>query len=195
MPSQPKAVVVILAASLIAGCDSAKELLRAREIPVNQGEQIKTMQQEVKVLNAELAELKQKQSSLELDNMFRDFEKIAYLQPGDGGYSPIRFDLGALTVQLADVKPFANSSKVSLKFGNPLSSSINGVKAKIEWGQVDEKGNPINDAAKSKVVTFTETLRSGAWTSVSVVLDGMPPTELGFVRVRDVVHTGISLNK
>jgi len=190
-----KVVAALIASSLIAGCDSATHLFHARETLAKQEDRLKAIEQNLETATAELATLRQKQTTTELGNMLRDFEKVAYLQPGDGGYSPVRFDLGTLTVQLADVKPFANSSKISLKFGNPLASSINGLKAKIEWGQVGENGSPNNETAKSKEASFTETLRSGAWTSVSVVLDGTSPTELGFVRVRDVAHTGISLNK
>ncbi|MBU3055800.1 MAG: DUF3251 domain-containing protein [Pseudomonas indica] len=44
-------------------------------------------------------------------------------------------------------------------------------------------------------MSFAETFRSGAWTNVSVVLEGTPPAELGFVRIRNVSHTGIALIK
>lgn len=143
-------------------------------------------------LQIELAEYKQK---TDLNEFVANFEKIAYLTPGSDGYSAVKFDLGILTVQLADVKPYANGSKVTLKFGNVLSASIRGLKTTIDWGRVDAKGVPMNESAKSKEVTFIETLRAGAWTPVSIVLDGLPPNELGFVRVHDVTHTGINLFK
>lgn len=143
-------------------------------------------------LQAQVAALKQKR---EFDDLMQDIDKIAYLTPGADGYSTIGFDLGVLTVQLSDVKPYANGSKVTLRFGNTLSSSINGLRATIEWGKVSDKGLPDFDNEKSKDMAFVETLRGGAWTPISVVLDGIPPTDLGFVRVSKVSHTGIQLFK
>jgi hypothetical protein len=79
-------------------------------------------------------------------------------------------------------------------FGNPLSSSINGLKATIDWGRVNAKGVADNTSARSKEIIFSETLYGGRWTPVSVVLDGgVPATELGFVRLKNIQNTGISL--
>jgi hypothetical protein len=94
---------------------------------------------------------------------------------------------------LVNVQPYANGTRVTLRFGNLLSATINGAKAKLEWGSVDAKGSPKNESAQSREVSFTESLRAGAWTNVQVVLEGVPATELGFVRVRDLTHVGINL--
>src|SRR6267143_1556607 len=88
---------------------------------------------------------------------------------------------------------YANGSRVTLKFGNLMSATINGAKAKLEWGSVDEKGRPKTGTERSREVTFNESLRAGAWTNVSIVLDAVPPTALGFVRVKEMSHTGISV--
>lgn len=178
--------LVLVTCGLLAGCDSTTQLQ-------SQTAQLSEVRKELDELKAELEAIKKKQADHEFANLIKDIERMAYLQPGDSGYSTVRYDLGTLTVELADITPYANGSKVRLKFGNPLSSTVNGLKAKIEWGRTDENGSPVNDTAKSKDVTFTEALRSGAWTTVSVVLDGVPPTDLGFVRVKDVNHTGILL--
>ncbi len=153
------------------------------------------MNEELRVLKDELAELKERQDQDELNRIMKDFDKFAYLQPGDSGYSTVRYDLGVFTVQLDDIEPYANGSKVALKIGNPLFSAVEGLKAKIEWGRTTETGSPDNDSAKAKEITFNEALRPGAWTTVPLVLEGIPPAELGFVRVRDVSHTGIRLNR
>ncbi len=192
---QSKIALIFFGVLLLAGCDSLKQITGAQDEIASQQRQLTALRQEVDALGSELNEVKNNQNSLQLDKMIRDFQNVAYLQPGDTGYSVVPFDLGSLTVQLSDVKPYANGSKIELKFGNPLSSSINGLKATVQWGRVDAKGSPDNKSEKSKDFTFTETLRSGAWTTVSVVLDGVPPNELGFVRISAVSHTGISLGR
>src|SRR6266496_305209 len=142
------------------------------------------------ILQGTVTELK---GSKQWDDLVKDWDKIAYLTPGAEGYSTVGFDLGVLTVKLDDVKPYANGSKVTLRFGNVLSSAIDGLTATIEWGRVNDKGVADNTSAKSREMIFNQTLQGGAWTSIPVVLEGLPPTELGFVRVSKIHHTGIKL--
>ena len=154
--------------------------------------QLAQSSQSLGLLQNQVKELK---SAKELNDIVKEIDRIAYLTPGAEGYSTLRFDLGILTVQMVDVQAYANGSKVTLRFGNTLSSSINGLKATIEWGAVDEKGMPLSLDMKKKTMTFSETLRSGAWTGVQVILEGRSPANLGYVRVKDVSHTGIQLSR
>jgi len=148
------------------------------------------LEKRVSELEAQVKELK---AAKGFDDITKILDQVAYLTPGAQGYSTVRFDLGVLTVQMVDVQPYANGSKITLKFGNTLSSTINGLKATIDWGSVDDKGMPTAQSARSKTITFSETLRSGAWTGVEVILEGTPPADLGYVRVKDITHTGIQL--
>lgn len=195
MPKIIKFGIIILGLFSITACDSIQKISKSSDIIDAQQIKITELKNEIDTLKEEINDIEQKQGKLELANFIKDFEKIAFLNPDDDGYSPIKFDLGTLTIQLSDVKAYANGSKVNLKFGNPLSSSINGLKTTVQWGQVDEKGVAINETAKSKDFTFTTKLRPGAWTTIPVVLEGVPPEKLGFVRVRDVTHTGIELGR
>ena len=147
-------------------------------------------EKDLATLQQQVAELK---GQREWDELTRDWGKVAYLTPGAEGYSTVGFDLGVLTVQLSDVKPYANGCKVTLTFGNTLSSSIDGLTATIDWGKVNGKGVADNSSAKSKDMTFSQPLRGGTWTPIEVVLDEIPPAELGFVRVKNIHHTGIRL--
>ena len=182
------AIGTVLAAA-IAGCGSNQAT------PAADTAALIELKEEVRVLKEELASLKEQQDQTNFKLLLRDFEAVAYLQPGDSGYSTVRYDLGVFTAQLSNVEPYANGSRVTLKLGNPLFSAISGVKAKVEWGRTDEKGAADNDSAKSKDITLSESLQPGAWTSTQIVLEGLPPTDLGFVRIRDVSHTGIKLNR
>lgn len=172
------AVLISTLCVLMAGC--------------NQKSSNPTLESDIAALKERVSELEQKRT---WDELIQGLDKYAYLTPGAEGYSVVGFDLGVLTVQMTDVKSYANGSKVTLRFGNTLSSSIDGLKAKIEWGKVDEKGMPDYKGAKSKEMTFVQTLRGGAWTPIPVVLDSLPPSELGFVRISKVTHTGIRLFK
>ncbi len=178
--------LLVVVMMVLAGC--TEEDPRVAKLQ----QEIASAKNEIASLKAEFAELKRQR---EFEQIFKDFDKIAYLTPGSEGYSTIRFDLGVLTISIGNVVEYANGSKVTLNFGNPLSTTISGLKAKIEYGEVDEKGIAQNETAKTKEITFSESLRSGSWTRVNVVLDGIPSSKLGFVRVREVSHTGIILTK
>lgn len=153
------------------------------------------IRQELESLKGQLEELKSKQAQDDIDRLLKDFDQIAFLKPGDSGYSTIGYDLGVLTVELADISAYANGSKASLRFGNPLASTVTGLKIKLDWGKTDENGIADKDSAKTKQLTLTDPLLSGSWTTVPVVLEGVPPTELGFVRIGEVAHTGIRLTR
>lgn len=154
---------------------------------------MKALEAKVATLEAATTASAMQIKNLELQGEIAASERIAFLKPGDSGYSLLRLDLGNITVKIADVMPYATGSKVSLQFGNLTSAKIDGLRAKLEWGTVDEKGVAQNDKAKSREVEFTESLAPGAWTQSELVLEGVPPTELGFVRLREVDHSGIGL--
>ena len=185
-------ITITLLCWLLSACTPKAEtdVLRS-QLAESKAELVK-VQEELGSLREQVVELKRKVNWTELTH---DWDKIAYLTPGDEGYSTVGFVLGTLTVQLTDVKPYAHGSRITLRFGNTLSSSINGLKATIQWGRVKAEGGPDNESQKSKEMNFVQSIRAGAWTAVNVVLEGVPPAELGFVRVSKLSHTGIQLAK
>ena len=133
------------------------------------------------------------QLQIETNDLMKDLDRIAYLTPGQRGHSTVLVDLGSLTIQIDDVKSYANGSKITIRLGNPLAATINGLKAKLEWGAVGADGKPDNITTKSKDIALNETMQPGTWTRSDVVLEGIKPEALGFVRVRDIGHQGVVL--
>ncbi len=183
----------LLATILLLGCNSNDRRI------TEQQKQIETLNHRLDSLSAENESLGSKLESMKSDQSWKDllqsFNEIAYLTPGEEGYSIIRTNLGAITVSLKNVQPYANGSRVTLQFGNTLGATIDGLKAKVEWGSVDSKGSPKNETERSKEIAPAKSLAPGTWTNVSVVLDGISPIDLGFVRVKEVHHTGIRLKQ
>lgn len=195
-------VLVIAITQFLSGCDKAlgnlatkKELDEARAALSSTQAALSASQAELGSLRTTVERLESRLQTLELKEIVGDWKNVAYLTPGGDGYSEVQFSLGVLTVQIADVKPYASGSKVVLRFGNTLSATIDGLKAEIDWGQVGNDGVPHNESAKTKKFTFVQSLRPGSWTEAPVILDDTPPSELGFVRVHNVTHTGINLFK
>ena len=178
--SRIMAVVLVLA---LAGCGS-----RAKD--VERDLQFADLKSKAEALATRVESLEQARN---LDDFMKGMDAIAYLTPGSAGYSVIRTDLGPMTVSLENVQAYANGSRITLQFGNLTSATVNGARVKVEWGSVDAKGSPNNESARSRDVTFTQALRSGRWTNAPIVLEGVPPTELGFVRIKQFGHSGIVL--
>jgi hypothetical protein len=118
--------------------------------------------------------------------------KTAYLKPGDGGYSVISFDLGKMTISIDNVTQYAGGVKVTFKIGNTLSSNISGLSADFEYGQVDEKGSPKGNVIK-KSVKFQDEFKGGSWNRTTVVLEGVDLKDLGYIRIKNMAHTGVKL--
>lgn len=176
-----KIIISLLLAMLLVACnknDAAK--------PVDEGSP--------KPTESPKKSLDDRVNDLELDKLFRTWDKIAYLKIGGEGYSLIQFDLGVLTIKIKDVQPYANSSKVQLEIGNPLGATITGLKMTVQWGSTNEKGHVLEELG-SKEVTVDKNILAGSWNSVNITLDSTDPKKLGFVRIRDVSHTGIILTK
>ena len=129
-----------------------------------------------------------------MDELIRSFDEVAYLTPGSSGYTVLKTNIGSITVSLENVQPYANGSRVTLRFGNVTNAIIFGAKAKIEWGSVDDKGVPNNVEEKSMDFSLKESLAAGAWTNVRVVLENVPPSSLGFIRINNFTHEGIRLS-
>ena len=174
--------IFCLSMTLIIGCNKNSDMEKIKK-------QMSALEDQINKLEKEVTDLRF------LSDLRWKLNEMAFLKPGDSGYSPLKFDLGVLTVSLDNISPYANGSKITLRFGNILGATISGLKATIEYGPVDENGLPQNDRSLSKEVAFQKTLRPMAWTTVEVVLERCPPSELGFVRLRDVYHTSISLYK
>jgi hypothetical protein len=179
-------LLLAIAIGFISGCE------QGTPIATNGNTEVKELLIKVGRLEKEVQALREQMDDFQI---IRENNRIAYLTPGQSGYDSVQFSLGTLTISLVDVKPYANGSKVTLTFGNPLAATIEGLKAKIEWGSVGADGMPDNKTLKSREVTFKEKIRPGSWTKADVVLEGLPPTNLGFVRVRNVAHEGIVLNR
>jgi hypothetical protein len=150
--------------------------------------------EEINKLRTRLDSLESRVRMTELvQDLQRDEGRAAYLTPGSDGYTAVRMDIGVVTVSVADIEPYANGSRVRLKFGNTTAATIDGAKMTIEYGPIDAKGYPINESTKTRDASFTESLPPGSWKTVPVILEGVPPTALGFIRVQNLTNTGIHL--
>ncbi|MEY2167599.1 MULTISPECIES: DUF3251 domain-containing protein [unclassified Rhodanobacter] len=184
-----RSINLALGIVLLSGCGIMSQ---PAEESANVAKQVTALRSELKSVKEDLTEL---QAQVAVNHFFTNMDRTARLTPGSSGYSILRTDLGILTVSLDNIEPYANGSKVTLSFGNPLASTINGLKANIEWASMNDKDEMDDKSKHSKAITFNESLKPGSWTATSVVLEGLPPSSLGVINISNASHTGIVLSK
>jgi outer membrane murein-binding lipoprotein Lpp len=159
------------------------------------GSSVGDLQQRVDALSTKVDALQSTVDELkrqgETGHLARQSESVAHLTPANDGYSVLRTELGVVTISLEETQSAGDGTKATLRFGNVSNATLDQVKATIEWGKQDEK--PAGPGVRSKTVNFMNSLQRGQWTNVDVVLEGIAPSELGFVTVKDFQHSGISL--
>lgn len=142
---------------------------------------------------AELHELKNQVSDVSVNELIRKFEKIAFLKVGTKEFLPITTEVGVITVNLSNIEPYANGSKVSIVFGNPLSATINNAKFTVDYGSLDKDGLVIDATEKSKEISLIEPLSAGSWNKTELLLEALPVSELGYIRIHSLTVSNIGL--
>jgi hypothetical protein len=172
-----KSFLVLLAAAAVTGCvsDADHDALAAR---------LDAAERSNRVLKQALAALQQ-----ELD--LANGPLTVQIRPGDEGYAALRIDLGTLLVNVGEVRADGAGSLVTLNFGNLTAARIQGLVATLEWGRIDDIGQPAEGA--SREVRFDTSLAPGTWTAAAVRLDGVPPAQVGYLRLKSVRHRAVQL--
>ena len=153
----------------------------------------------VEALEREVAHLKQtleeQQKEFRADreavDLVLDAGETVTLKPAEQRYEPIWHDFGVFAIELTEVTPTEEGSRVKLRVGNLTSATVNGVEAKIEWGQdPEESPAPYSDRR-----SLGRVLPQGAWSEITLNLDGVPPPQLGYVRVSHLTIRSVSLRQ
>jgi hypothetical protein len=101
--------------------------------------QVKALEAKLASLESELNEVKR---DVSIEKMIREVDGIAYLTPASENYASVSADFGRLTVSLKNVQPYANGSKVTLRFGNLTSATIQGLRPDSSGARSIKKGCP-----------------------------------------------------
>jgi hypothetical protein len=107
------------------------------------------------------------------------------LAPGLDGYQVIRHDLGSATLSLKEVKAHPQGSVITLEIGNLTSANITGTKMTVSYasGHIE---HPLE-------YDVQETLAAGKATRIHLVMRGVNPSDLSYIRVSNFQPKGIAL--
>jgi hypothetical protein len=109
---------------------------------------------------------------------------------GADGYQAIRHHLGSATLSLKEAKAHEKGTVITLEIGNPTSAQVVGVT--MEIGYQDPSDGSIERSSKYDV---KQTLEAGKTTKVTLILEGVNPSAVSYIRVSDFQPKGIRLIK
>ncbi len=141
-----------------------------------------------------LEQLDKRLRELELSDIYKDFDKIAFIPLSEKKFQIINSSIGAVAFLVEDVKPYANGVSLKIVIGNPINTTISDVKFKIDFGQLSEKNIPIAELEKTKDIVLINSLKKGSWNKEEIILPGIQPEKLGYIRIHDFSFGAISLN-
>ncbi len=110
------------------------------------------------------------------------------LNPGSNDYQAIRHQLGSATLSLKEVKAHDKGSAITLEIGNLTSVHITG--AAMTIGYQDPSNPSVESSLKYDV---KQTLEAGKATKVTLILEGVNPSAVTYIRVSDFQPKGIRL--
>lgn len=159
---------------------------------------IPSLEKSVEDQSTRIEELEKKLKEAELQISFliqlergRDSYKRATFDPAaDQGFERIDTSVGTFVVSIQEVKPHADGVKVRLHVGNLTSATISGGTFKAMWGPRMRKAEGAalaqtytewQMALLEKEVNFTEELRPGTWSNLTLTLSGIQPEQFGYL--------------
>ena len=184
-----KQVAIGIILVFLVGCQESKIGNSNNEL----ANKVSELESRLSINEAELHEIKNQVSDVSVNELIRKFEKIAFLKVGTKEFFPITTDVGVVTVNLSSIEPYANGSKVSIVFGNPLSATLKNVKFTVDYVSLDKDGLVIDKSEKSKEINLTESLNAASWNKIELILEALPTNELGYIRIHNLDISNISL--
>lgn len=150
------------------------------------------LRDEVAQLKAGLDQLKKEsEADREARRQALEAGRSVTFKPTDKGYATLRHDLGVLAVEFASLEPAGNGSRVVLRLGNVAAGAVNDVEAKVEWGKDPSDVRSV----RAQKITLGRVLPQGAWSDVALLLEDVPPDQLGFVRISELTISSVSLRQ
>ncbi len=140
-------------------------------------------------LKSEVASLREEVETLKRDQAKKT---LASLSPAAQGFTTVQFDLGVMPVKLVNVVEYAGGSKVTLGFLNPLSYQLGGLKGNIAYVPRGPSGEPDVQNMKTKEFTMVKPLLPAIWRETTVILPGVPPSQLLYITLGDISTPSIS---
>ena len=202
IPQHVASILMAAVASLITACDrhatpkqsGVNELQRAEleRVVEKQSQQIATLQEETERLRKDMGIVAEvaNRADMQLPKM-----TVVTLRPGDSDYQTLSWDLGRLTLALVSVDKHPKGTRITLRIGNPNYARLYRVKARVAYGEVDKRGQPIEKSTQVKTALLSEHVDAGSWKATRLVLVGIPAERFGYITIGDIKTETVAMQR
>lgn len=174
-----KALLLVVSAALLAGCASAPP----------SAHEVSKLHNEVSKLNQEMGQLTRQAGALEQQNNLNSHSNQgAWLVPTARTAVVLQSQLGDLRLSLSNIEPDGNGSQALLHIRAASGELPAGFSAQVEWGERDlVSGRPMPAGSQVQTIHVAAALVPRTEATVALRLSNLPPEQLGYLRVHDVV--------
>jgi outer membrane murein-binding lipoprotein Lpp len=166
------------AMALLSGCSSTPSSPKVTQL-----------HQEVSQLNQQMRHLTSQAGAIEIQGQLNSQStQGAWLVPQANTPVELQTQLGTLRLSLTRPTAEANGARATLTFSATGSQPVPALQARVVWGERDPAtGKPLEASSLSQTIEVPAALLPRASVSVPLRLSGFAPSQIGFVRVHDVV--------
>lgn len=150
---------------------------------------ISQLHNEVGKLSQEMRQLTNQASALERQgNLNSGSAQGAWLLPAAKTGVVLKSQVGDLKLSLSHVEAEANGTRAILQIHATNDAPLPAFTAEVEWGELDAAtGKPLTVNSQSQQIQVDSALLPKSEETVSLRLSNLPPEQLGYVRIHDVV--------
>lgn len=155
-------------------------------------------------LRAEVKDLQTKVQQLDSQITFyytlladkQDRKDSVSLNLSEKTYQRLDMDNGFLLISVESAEPYLTGYKLHLSIGNPLLATYPGFKVKVKWSKAYDYSKFTSasyeewkKSVQEKEFDLTNSLSSGSWNPVELVLAPATPEQLGDVELSITTNT------
>lgn len=116
-----------------------------------------------------------------------DYSTAEFDPAAQEGFQRIDTSMGSVIVRVEGVSPAADGSAIDLSIGNLLAADLTGIRLSATWGprapSEDDDYLGWLGGLSEKEISIDAPLKSGFWNAVKIKLPGMPPSQLGYLKL------------
>jgi len=151
--------------------------------------QINKLHNQVGKLNTEMRQLTQQATALTQQNMLNsNSNQGAWLLPSTNTAVELASQLGKVRLSLSHIESEANGTRAILHIRAAADNTLPAFTATVEWGELDPvTGKPLQANSQNQTFSVAASLLPRSEVTVPLRLSNVPPEQLGYVRVHDLV--------
>lgn len=150
---------------------------------------INQLHNEVGKLTQEMRQLTHQAAALEQQgNLNSGSAQGAWLLPAASTGVLLKSQAGELKLSLSHLQPEANGTRAMLHIRSSGDTPLPAFTAQVEWGELDSTtGKPLTVNSQVQQINVPGALLPKTEATVPLRLSNLPPEQLGYVRIHEVV--------